>query len=304
MESDLRTVASDSWLLHASGRFIGHQHIDRLLEDAGDEGFRGEHRNVVVLFGDIRGFTTLAETLGPDALVSLLNELVTRMTWCIEYFGGSVDKFIGDAVMAVFPMERGADAAVAAAQAMQDEVARYNAESGAETQLGMGIGLHAGQVVAGLVGSPQKREHTVLGDVVNTASRLEGMTKQLGASILISDAVVAQLTRPERWILRPLGSYAPKGRRKGVRVHAVEGEADEAPQSLRTISEAVAARRALEHLQERRFEAAEREFAELRQSADGSPRAVGYALLHKTASAFTLRPPGDEWEGEIHLADK
>jgi class 3 adenylate cyclase len=303
-ESHLRAKANDSWLLHASGRFLGHRQIDRLLEDAGHEGFRGEHKDVVVLFSDIRGFTGLSEILSPDELVSLLNELLTRMTWCIEYFGGSVDKFIGDAVMAVFPLERGADAAVAAALAMQDELSRYNSQSGARAQLGMGVGLHAGRVVAGLVGSAQKREHTILGDVVNTASRMEGMTKQLGVSVLVSDAVVSHLKRPERWILRPMGCYAPKGRRQGVHVHALEGEADEAPETLRTIDEAGEARKALEHLRERRFELAERVFGELQQRAEGLPRAAGYALLHRTASAFTLRPPGEEWQGEIPLHEK
>src|SRR5262249_52097132 len=148
-EAELRGQSADAWLLHAAGRFVGHGPLDRLLADAGREGFRGEHREVVVLFSDIRGFTKLSERLEPDALVAFLNDFLTRMTWCIEEHGGAVDKFIGDAVMAVFSADRGSDDALEAAVAMRDELERFNRRVEIPSALFIGIGLNAGRVVAG-----------------------------------------------------------------------------------------------------------------------------------------------------------
>jgi adenylate cyclase len=304
VEAELRARSVDAWLLHATGRFVGHGALDRLLADAGREGFRGEHREVVVLFSDIRGFTTLSETLEPDALVAFLNDFLTRMTWCIEEHGGSVDKFIGDAVMAVFPADGGSDAAVEAAVAMRDELGRFNRRGEIPAPLAIGVGLNAGRVVSGLIGSPQKREHTVLGDVVNTASRMEGMTKQLGASILVSEAVVARLRHPDRWLLRPLGAYAPKGRRAGVSVFDVAGERDASEASRAAQREIDAVLAALSSLKAREFDAAAAAFAALRNAADGTPRGPGYALLEHAAQAYRTTPPPADWGGEVHLSEK
>jgi len=302
VESQLKAASLDSWLLHAAGRFLGQRQIDHLLEEAGHEGFRGEHREVVVLFSDIRGFTTLSEQLDPDALVAFLNDFLTRMTRCIDHFGGVVDKFIGDAVMAVFPGANGTDDALRAAAAMRDELESFNRRTDLQEPLAIGVGLHAGRVVAGLIGSPQKRELTVLGDVVNTASRLEGMTKQLGASILVSEALVRGLREPDRWLLRPLGCFAPKGRRAGVTVFDVMGERDQGPMAGEAEAEIERARAALQLLTSRDFDGASKLYAELGTAPE--PRSHGYALLHRTARELAGTPPPAEWRGEIVLSHK
>jgi len=300
VEHELKSQSLDAWLVHAAGRFIGQHHIERLLDEAGNEGFRGARREVAALFSDIRGFTSLSERLDPETLIVTLNELLTQLTRAIERHGGSVDKFIGDAVMALFPAERNLDSAILAALSMRDEVERFNRRL--ERPLAMGIGIHAGAVVAGLIGSAQKREYTAIGDVVNTASRLEGLTKQLGASVLVSDAIVAKLADPARFLLRPLGTFAPKGRASALRLFDVMGERDELTAAAR--AEIDAATSALEAFSARDFVRAAERFEALAQAAAGTGREIGYELLAEAAREHEQRPPSLEWRGEIVMRTK
>ena len=307
VENTLKRTSYDSWLLHSAGRFIGQQHIEFLLSEAGQEGFRGERRRVLVLFSDIRGFTTMSERLPPDELILLLNDFLTHMTRCIERQGGMVDKFIGDAIMAIFPLDRGsrsATDAIVAAVAMRDELERFNRQlADGLPPLSIGIGLHAGEVVAGLIGSPQKREYTVIGDVVNTASRLEGMTKQLGASILVTAEVLAAADAG-RFLLRPLGSYFPKGRKSALRVFDVVGELDRSPAAKGAAAEIARVEQTLAAFTRREFSRAAEEFLQLERDAAGTGRSPGYGLLAARARAFALSPPPADWAGEIVLTDK
>lgn len=308
VEATLKRTSYDSWLLHSAGRFIGQQHIEFLLSEAGQEGFRGARRRVLVMFSDIRGFTTMSERLPPDELILLLNDFLTQMTRCIERQGGMVDKFIGDAIMAIFPLDRGtgndsSTAAIVAALAMRDELERFNRRlADGLPPMSIGIGLHAGEVVAGLIGSPQKREYTVIGDVVNTASRLEGMTKQLGASILVTSAVLESADEA-RFLLRPLGSYAPKGRKSALRVFDVVGERDRSPSSSAAAAEIAQVEAALSAFTRRDFATAASAFALLERSASPQ-RAPGYALLAARANHYAATPPPATWSGEIALAEK
>jgi adenylate cyclase len=261
------------------------------------------------MFSDIRGFTAISELLSPEALIELLNEFLTRMTRCIEWQEGIVDKFIGDAVMAVFtlpePRPDDADRAVQAALMMRDELQRFHRRLPSDLpRLSIGIGLHAGPVVAGLIGSPQKRSYTVIGDVVNTASRLEGMTKTLGASILVSEAVVSRLADPGALLLRPLGRFAPKGRRDGVRVFDVMGERDGSPEARAWAREIEMATAALEAFEGSSFARAAGAFETLAKEAAGSSRRVGYELLATSARSFASKPPDAAWQGEIKLEEK
>lgn len=168
-------------------RYVSRNVVEELVEDR--DGFSralgGEMRHVTVLFSDVRGFTTKAHEMNSQALVAQLNEYFSAMVECVFRFDGTLDKFIGDAVMAVWGNARSAGpaadarAAVACALAMFEELARLNARWAAQgrPQFRIGIGINSGPVIVGNIGSPQRMEFTVIGDAVNVAWRLQEMTK-------------------------------------------------------------------------------------------------------------------------------
>lgn len=298
IDDALRRLDETAWMLHASGRFVGHAQLEELLGEAGRSGFRGHEEEVTVLFSDLRGFTRVSETLAPDVLVELLNRYFGHMTRCVEHFGGRVDKLIGDAVMAVFDARPGtpghADRAVAAALYMQADLARFNRALRGVGPLRAGIGLHAGRVVAGLLGSPQKRSYTVIGDVVNTASRVEGMSKLLDAPVLLTGDVVARLSEPTRLVLLPLGLYRPVGRSAPVAVHAVAGRADGSPEARAGADRAEAAHLALARFTAGDLVDAERRFAALRD-APGVGRGAFARMAAEAARRLSGGPvPADD----------
>lgn len=181
----------------------------------------GEEREVTVLFCDVRGFTSLCEGQSPKQILALLNEYFSAITAVIEANGGVVDKFIGDAVMALFGapvvQEDAPVRAIRTAFGMQHALAGVNAGFAARglQPLAMGIGINTGKVVAGNMGSPSRLNYTVIGDGVNLASRLEGLTKQYGTTVIVSEACA--LAAPA-FSYRELGLVRVKGRQEPVRI--------------------------------------------------------------------------------------
>jgi adenylate cyclase len=191
----------------------------------------GESLRVTVLFTDIRSFTSISETMDPQNLVALLNEYFTEMVGIVMDEGGVVDKYIGDAIMAVFgaPVPKAGDAAnaVRAAVRMRTALGVLNARLAARgvAPLRTGIGIHTGEVVAGNIGSERRMEYTVIGDAVNLASRLESNTKELGVNVLISEDTYA-LTR-DTIVVRPMREITVKGRNRPVMTYELLGMAGE-----------------------------------------------------------------------------
>ena len=187
----------------------------------------GEERTVTTLFSDIRSFTTISEATQPKELVTQLNAYFTAMSRAIEARHGVVDKFIGDAIMALFgaPLKGESDAenAVRAALGMRDALAALNAE---RVRAGLprwktGVGLNTGTVVAGTLGSEDRWSYTVIGDGVNLASRLEGLTKHYGADIIVSES-----TRDAApgFVYRTLDRVIVQGRKDAVQIFQPLGE--------------------------------------------------------------------------------
>lgn len=179
---------------HVQSLFSKYVHKDvlrELMKSPGTLNLTGEKRYLTVLFSDLRGFTTLSESMSPEALTSVLNGYFSAMTPIILDERGTVDKFIGDAVMAFWNAPLAVDHheghAVRAAIRMQHAITKFNEDNG--YTLAAGIGIHAGDAIVGNVGSSERVNYTILGDTVNLASRVEGLTKKYNVGILVTDEV-------------------------------------------------------------------------------------------------------------------
>ncbi len=197
------------------GKLVSPAVAERLL--ASTDGFKlgGSRRKVVVLFSDVRNFTARTESADPEQLVRDLNAYFTEMVDCVHVHGGVVDKFIGDGLMAIFGLESfdgAASQAVLSAREMHRRVERLN-QTVLKEPIHIGIGIHAGEVIAGTIGSPDRLEFTFIGDAVNAAARIEGLTKELGASPLVSQDVKDALSgEPSTWGWLAAGEQALKGK--------------------------------------------------------------------------------------------
>jgi class 3 adenylate cyclase len=312
IENEMKTRFMDSLILHSAGRFLGHEQINFILDEAGKGNYAGEEKDVAVLFTDIRGFTSLTEQLPPKQLIEILNNFLSIMTKSIETYGGFVDKFIGDSIMAIFRLPEpkvfgpgnDSESAILAALLMIEELKRFNRNlSGDLPEFKIGIGIHSGKITAGLIGSPQKRSYTVIGDVANTASRLEGMTKILGAEILVSKSVYERCTRND-FITRPLGRFCPKGRASFVDVFDIM-RLDDGSSKLQLLRHGCkSTETALNYFYRREFEKARFEYKTLFEKNINTNRCKAYKIMLKAISDKIAQPPDEKWEGEIILDKK
>jgi len=201
------------------GRYFSPQVAARLAERS-DAMIPADRREVTILFADVRGFTALAEQLPVDRIVALLNEHLGRMAEVLFAHGGTLDKYMGDGIMAYFgapePQDDHAARAVACALAMQAALADANAARRAHggTVLAMGVGVHTGAVVMGDIGSPEHSDFTLIGDAVNVASRIEQLTKETGRPVLVSAATRDRLGAG--WRCEPAGLLPIRGRSEPV----------------------------------------------------------------------------------------
>lgn len=178
-------------------------------------------RNMTILFSDIRGYTALSESQTPEETFKFLNEYISYVVSAIDEHGGFIDKYIGDAVMALFDDEH-TDRALKAAIAMQSEIAKFNYKRSQMglSQIASGIGIHRGEVVMGTVGSTFRIDSTVIGDAVNVSSRIESLTKIYNCEVLVSDSVVDALTNPEEFRLEQVEkSVKVKGKETAIALY-------------------------------------------------------------------------------------
>jgi adenylate cyclase len=216
------------------GRFLSPQVASRIIAASDTQGAElgaPEVREVSILFADISGFTSMSEKMSPSAVALLLNDYLSRMTDVIFKYEGTLDKYIGDAIMAVFgaplDMPDHAQRAIRTAVEMQERLAEWNAERKEGPHFRIRIGINSGKAVAGEIGSINKKEYTVLGDTVNTASRLESSVARPG-SVVIGEQTLRLVEG--LFEIRPLGSFALKGKEREVLVYEVVApSAGEAP---------------------------------------------------------------------------
>ncbi|MDP6818294.1 MAG: GAF domain-containing protein [Alphaproteobacteria bacterium] len=217
----MEDISSEKRVKSTMARYMDPSLADQLVE-GGEEMLGGQGKDATVLFSDIRGFTTLTEELGAQGTVQLLNEYFTVMVDCIQAESGVLDKFIGDAIMAIFGTpfahEDDEDRGVRCACAMMAELNVFNAERIAKDKLpvDMGVGVNTGYVVSGNIGSPKRMDYTVIGDGVNLSARLESACKQYSAHILISEFTMAKLRGTYR--SREIDKVVVKGKTEPVGV--------------------------------------------------------------------------------------
>jgi adenylate cyclase len=215
-------IAQQSLQRSALERFLSPEVVEMVVANP-DIRLGGVNQEVTVMFADIRGFTTMSEEMEPSRVVEILNEYFTRVTDVIFDNGGTLDKYIGDAVMAVFgaPISKGNDAAAAVNSAIQIQrlLVELNRDAAAREwpELRVGIGINTGSAIAGNIGSPRRLDYTVVGDAVNTAQRL--MTNAAGGQILISESTARKMGKT--FDLERLPELKVKGRSEAVPVFRV-----------------------------------------------------------------------------------
>lgn len=203
-------------LRNAFGGYVSPQIMSEILAGRITPELGGKRTRVCILFSDVRNFTTRSEHMAPEDLIAMLNDYFTEMTQCVHEHGGTVDKFIGDGMMCFFgapqPLDNSCDAAVAAGKDMLARLEALNERFVARGKdpIAIGIGIHYGEVVLGHVGSDARHEYTAIGDAVNTASRIEGLTKGVGFALAVSADVFMQLSSKDEW--EGLGQHKVKGR--------------------------------------------------------------------------------------------
>lgn len=207
-------------------QYVAKEVVDEIIKNPEKLKLGGENREMTILFSDIRSFTALSEGMSPHELVEFLNEYLTLTTDVILENKGVVDKFIGDAVMALWgaPLdnENHAIDGVRTALYMFDKLEEFNVKMKKRglNQINIGIGLNTGEVVVGNLGSNQRFDYTVIGDPVNLASRLEGLTKYYGVRIIVSSKTKDQLDN--QFVVKYLDKVAVKGKKTGVEIYEVK----------------------------------------------------------------------------------
>ncbi|MBN1532205.1 MAG: adenylate/guanylate cyclase domain-containing protein [Spirochaetes bacterium] len=218
------------------GKFVNKEIAERVLK--GEIKLGGERVDAAIFFSDIRSFTAISEKLQPEEVVEFLNQYMTRMVNCVNRTFGVVDKYIGDAIMAVWgaPISKGNDTenAINGALMMRKELMEFNKGRGGEKKpiIKIGCGINSGPVLAGQIGSEDRMEYTVIGDTVNLASRIESLNKPFGTDILISSDSYGQVRNIYR--VEPMQKIKVKGKTEPQQIYAVLGRADDqtAPRSL------------------------------------------------------------------------
>ena len=297
----------------AFGQYLSPTLVERLARDPGALRLGGERRTLSILFSDVRDFTSLAERMqdDPEGLTRLLNRLLNPLSDAVLEANGTIDKYIGDCLMAFWnaPLDDPDHAgnAVAAALAMLEAVARLNEELAGEAaatgraapRLAVGIGINTGACVVGNMGSDARFDYSALGDAVNLASRLEGVSKRYGVPLVIGPETEAAVRG--RFVTLELDRIAVKGRTGAVGIFTVLGPADRPGGgdlgALRAAHEAL-----LRAYRAQDWDAAEQAIARCRPLAP--ELAAYYDMLAARIAAFRTAPPPPDWNGVHEAAEK
>jgi adenylate cyclase len=271
-------------------RYMAKDIAERLIDEPSRQTLGGTQSRATIIFSDIRGYTGITESLTAEQTVAFLNEYFSLMVNVIFKNQGVLDKFIGDGIMSVFgvPYEKEDDAvrAVRTAIQMRDELAEFNLKKKAASAIPIqiGIGICTGDVISGNIGSERRMDYTVIGDEVNTASRVETLTKYYGTDILISDST--RIALGDNFVTRLVDSILIRGKKQSIDIHEVLGE-----KGIELTASQELFCRGLERYRKFQFDEAARFFEE----GKGEDPLCNVFFLR--CRKFKETPPPDNWDG-------
>lgn len=284
------------------GQYVPPELVDEMAKDPGAYSLEGSSRDMTVLFSDVRGFTTISEGLDPKQLTQLMNEFLTPMTHVIHHHRGTIDKYMGDAIMAFWgapvPDPDHPRNALLAAMEMIAKLDSLQAhfKSRGWPPIKVGVGLNTGDMTVGNMGSEFRLAYTVMGDAVNLGSRLESLTKNYGVDIMVSEFTSARV--PD-FAFRELDCVRVKGKDKPVRIYEPIGPERELKTDER--DELARYNEALTMYRSQQWAPARQAFARLQQR---SPLRALYPLYLERIAHFEQQPPPADWDGTYTFLTK
>ena len=285
------------------GSYVDPGVVELLMKDPAAIRLGGEKRSATVYFSDLAGFTDLSEKLPPEELMQVVNRYLQEMSECLIDHGAYIDKYIGDAVMAVFgapaPNPDHAEAACTGALAAREVLARINADLRRTHgyTLAMRIGINTGEMLVGNLGSDRKKNYTVLGDAVNLASRLEGANKEFGTEIMLGENTARAVAG--KFALRPLTRLRVKGKLTAVEVFELVGHPDQLTPEQQSFLAAYG--RGYGHFAARSFSEAAADFD---RALEVMPADDLTRELRDQSRQFAAEPPPADWEPIVTLKSK
>jgi class 3 adenylate cyclase/AmiR/NasT family two-component response regulator len=302
---DAKETAVIELYSNASNKFVPKEFLYHLGRQTLADVKLGDHvaSKMTVFFTDIREFTALSEGMTPHDNFAFLNSYLKRATPIVRTNHGFVDKYIGDAIMALFPREP--QDALRAAIDLQRALAGYNQgrKAAGYKPIAIGIGLHYGDVILGTIGEDERMQTTVIADSVNLASRIEGMTKVFGVPLLVSKSVIDSLPEAHGFSIRHLGAVKAKGKTRSVEIFECFDNDPADQRELKRESLDLFAR-GVEEFRSGRLLSAQRTFLRIAERNPLDPVAAHYRDSCTRAVTGAIRSPGLEWDGAERLEVK
>lgn len=289
------------YLRKAFSSYVSAELVAQIIQDPDKLKLGGEKRNVTMLFSDIRGFTSLSERMPPEALVSLLNEYLSPMTQIVMNERGTLDKYIGDAIMAIFgaPLDvpdhpkRACQAALQMIEELKKLYPKWKEKGW--PHISIGVGINTGEAIVGNMGANMRFDYTAIGDAVNLASRLEGLNKLYGTQIIVSKSTLDGVD-PSQFLVRELDLVRVKGKEKPVSIFELIGPSGDGQKEalVGLFTEA------WNLYQDQEFYEAMEKFAEiLKMFPEDKPS----ALYHERCLKYISQPPPPNWDG-VYIAEE
>jgi adenylate cyclase len=299
IETHRREMAA---LVSATNRFVPHEILSFLQKASIAHVALGDQveMEMTILFADVRSFTSLSEQMSPRENFNFINALLRRLGPVIREQGGFVDKYLGDGIMALFPQS--ADSALQAALTMRRQVTHYNQDRLAAgwQAIDIGIGMHTGRLMLGIVGEAARLQGTVISDAVNLADRMEGLTKLYGAAITISEQTLLSLEDPTRYYFRFVDKVQVKGKQEAVSVYEIF-DGDKSDSIAAKLKTRPSFQEGLRFYQNRCFEEASACFKKV-LAHNPADKAAGLYL--QRSSHFLLHGVPEDWTAVATLTEK